>query len=47
VESLVALCRARLAPYKVPKRIEMIADLPRNSSGKTVKAELAKRLPAV
>jgi acyl-CoA synthetase (AMP-forming)/AMP-acid ligase II len=42
--SLEALCRARLAPYKVPKRIELIADLPRNSSGKTVKAELAKRL---
>ncbi|SFK50474.1 class I adenylate-forming enzyme family protein [Falsiroseomonas stagni] len=45
-ESLEALCRARLAPYKVPKRIELIADLPRNSSGKTVKAELAKRLTA-
>jgi acyl-CoA synthetase (AMP-forming)/AMP-acid ligase II len=44
-ESLVALCRARLAPYKVPKRIDLIADLPRNSSGKTVKAELAKLLP--
>ncbi len=43
--SLEALCRSRLAPYKVPKRIELIADLPRNSSGKTVKAELAKLLP--
>ena len=43
-ESLLALCRARLAPYKVPKAITLIADLPRNSSGKTVKPELVKRL---
>ena len=44
-ESLLALCRARLAPYKVPRAIHVIADLPRNSAGKTVKPELARRLP--
>jgi acyl-CoA synthetase (AMP-forming)/AMP-acid ligase II len=43
--SLLALCRARLAPYKVPREVMLIADLPRNSSGKTLKPELAKRLP--
>ena len=43
-ESLLALCRTRLASYKVPKAITLIADLPRNSSGKTVKPELVKRL---
>lgn len=35
-------CGERLAPYKVPKRIELVADLPRNSAGKL----LRDRLPA-
>jgi acyl-CoA synthetase (AMP-forming)/AMP-acid ligase II len=43
-EELIALCARRLAPYKVPRGVFAVADLPRNSAGKVVKAELAARL---
>jgi fatty-acyl-CoA synthase len=36
-DALRAHCRKRLAPYKVPKRIEFTATLPRNSMGKVQK----------
>lgn len=38
-------CRERIAPYKVPRGIFFVDDLPRNSIGKVVKPELAARLP--
>lgn len=38
-------CRASLAPYKVPRGIFFVDDLPKNSMGKVVKPELAARLP--
>ncbi len=41
---LLARCAARLATYKVPAGIFALPDLPRNSSGKVLKAELAARL---
>jgi acyl-CoA synthetase (AMP-forming)/AMP-acid ligase II len=44
---LIAACAARLAPYKVPRGVFMVEDLPKNSSGKVVKATLAARLPAL
>jgi fatty-acyl-CoA synthase len=34
----------RLARYKLPKRIELLADLPRTASGKVAKAELLDRI---
>jgi acyl-CoA synthetase (AMP-forming)/AMP-acid ligase II len=43
-EALIAWCRERLAPYKVPVHIVFIAALPRNSSGKVLKLELAALL---
>jgi acyl-CoA synthetase (AMP-forming)/AMP-acid ligase II len=43
-EALKAWCRERLAPYKVPKAFVQVGDLPRNSAGKVLKAELASRL---
>lgn len=39
-EQLIAHCVAHLAPYKVPSAIRMLAELPRNSAGKVLKAEL-------
>lgn len=36
--------RAQLAPYKVPAKIVFVASLPRNSSGKVIRAELPKLL---
>ncbi len=34
---LSAFCRARLAPYKVPRRFEFVAEFPRTSAGKIQK----------
>ncbi|WP_270935302.1 class I adenylate-forming enzyme family protein [Falsiroseomonas oryzae] len=42
---LLAACRARLAPYKLPRAVLLLPDLPRNSAGKVLKAELVARLP--
>ena len=39
-EELVAYCRERLANYKVPRGVVLVADLPRNAGGKVVKPEL-------
>ena len=38
---LTAFCRERLAPYKVPRRIEFVAEFPRTSAGKIQKHLLA------
>jgi len=43
-DALRALCAARLAPYKVPRAVIVTDDLPRNSSGKVLKADLVARL---
>ena len=46
-ESLLAHCRSRLAGYKVPKRIVVLAEaLPRTASGKLRRAELRERVAA-
>jgi malonyl-CoA/methylmalonyl-CoA synthetase len=37
-------CRARLAPYKVPRAFIVLAELPRNALGKVQKPELVRRL---
>ena len=39
-DALLAHCRERLAPYKVPARIVMTEALPKNSAGKVVKSEI-------
>ena len=42
---LLEFCRTRLAGFKVPKRISVVADLPRNEQGKLVRSELLIRSP--
>jgi long-chain acyl-CoA synthetase len=37
---LVAFCRTRLAPYKVPSEVEVVADIPRNAAGKVLRRTL-------
>jgi acyl-CoA synthetase (AMP-forming)/AMP-acid ligase II len=39
-----ALCKAKLAAYKIPKTVEIIASLPRTASGKIRRAELIERM---
>jgi acyl-coenzyme A synthetase/AMP-(fatty) acid ligase len=41
---LQAHCRQRLAPYKVPREIHIVADLPRNLSGKVDKRALVSQV---
>ena len=41
-DELVAWCRERLAGYKVPKTVDVVAELPRNPTGKILKRELRK-----
>ena len=43
-ELVAKTCRAELASYKVPKRIEVVDELPRNATGKVVKRELIASL---
>jgi fatty-acyl-CoA synthase len=40
-DELIAFCRERLARFKVPKRVQFVDALPRNSMGKVVRSELA------
>jgi acyl-coenzyme A synthetase/AMP-(fatty) acid ligase len=40
-EDLMAWCRERLTPYRVPVRIVFVDELPRNDVGKVVKHGLA------
>lgn len=42
-EELRSLCRAAIAPYKVPETIEFIGALPKNPTGKILKKELRAR----
>ncbi len=45
VAELRAHCAARLAPFKVPKRIELATRLPRGVTGKLLRRELAGSAP--
>ncbi|CAM3920890.1 Long-chain-fatty-acid--CoA ligase [Bordetella tumbae] len=44
-EALKRMCRATLAPYKIPREIFLLDELPRNSGGKIIKSELTAKLP--
>jgi acyl-CoA synthetase (AMP-forming)/AMP-acid ligase II len=39
-DAVVAYCREHLADYKVPRRVEIRDQLPRNATGKVVKTQL-------
>lgn len=39
-EDIIAFCAARLAGYKKPKRVELLAELPKNAAGKVLKRVL-------
>jgi long-chain acyl-CoA synthetase len=46
IERLLAHCRTRLAPYKVPKRLILTAELPKTPVGKILKRTLRDRFVA-
>src|SRR5438093_12159598 len=39
-EELVAFCRDRLASFKYPRQVSIIADLPKSATGKILKSRL-------
>jgi acyl-CoA synthetase (AMP-forming)/AMP-acid ligase II len=41
-EDLIAWCKERLAGYKCPRSVEIMAELPRNPTGKLLKKDLRK-----
>jgi acyl-CoA synthetase (AMP-forming)/AMP-acid ligase II len=43
-EELTAFCREHLAGYKVPRRVEVVSELPRNAMGKVQKFRIIERL---
>ncbi|HEY6560749.1 MAG TPA: AMP-binding protein [Polyangiaceae bacterium] len=43
-EGIRSQCKQRIAAYKVPKRVLLVEDFPRNPVGKVIKPELAKRI---
>ena len=45
--ALIAACREQLAPYKAPKRIVFVEELPRNAMGKVQKNLLRQRFGAL
>ena len=44
---IVAECKAKLADFKVPRQVFVVAEMPRSTLEKIHKAELRKRLPVV
>jgi acyl-coenzyme A synthetase/AMP-(fatty) acid ligase len=40
--TLIAFCKERMAPYKVPKTIHFVTDLPKTPQGKILRRELRK-----
>jgi acyl-CoA synthetase (AMP-forming)/AMP-acid ligase II len=47
LDALVAACRRQLADYKVPERVQVIDELPRNAMGKVVRTGLVDLFDAV
>jgi long-chain acyl-CoA synthetase len=43
-EELIDYCRARLADYKCPKIVRLVADVPKGPTGKVLKRELTRTL---
>jgi long-chain acyl-CoA synthetase len=41
-QELVEFCRGRLAPFKYPRQVVLLPQLPRSSSGKVLKSQLLR-----
>lgn len=41
-EDILSFCREHLAPYKVPRMVQFVRDLPKTSTGKIMRRELRK-----
>jgi fatty-acyl-CoA synthase len=45
-EEVIRWCKENMAPYKVPKRVIVVDELPRNPSGKVLKRDLRRKYSA-
>jgi acyl-coenzyme A synthetase/AMP-(fatty) acid ligase len=45
-EALLAHCRKQLSAYKVPHRVDFIAEIPRTGSGKIIRYRLRETIKA-
>ena len=45
-DALIAHARPHLAPFKLPKRVVFVDNLPRNTAGKLLKRELRRQYAA-
>ena len=43
-QEVITFCRQRLAPYKAPRQVRFVADLPRNAMCKVQKSDLRREL---
>jgi acyl-CoA synthetase (AMP-forming)/AMP-acid ligase II len=43
IDELIEFCRSRLASYKVPRRLELVADIGRAANGKVDQARWNQR----
>lgn len=43
-DELIAHCRSKVAKFKVPRVVRIVAELPKNAVGKIAKIELKKSL---
>ena len=43
-DEVIAWAREHIANYKVPRRVEVVSELPLNASGKVLKGELRARV---
>jgi long-chain acyl-CoA synthetase len=39
-QHILSFCRERLAAYKVPRKVQFVADLPKTSTGKVMRRQL-------
>jgi len=44
-ESILAHCQGKLAPFKTPKAVEFVDEIPRNPTGKILKRILREQFP--
>jgi acyl-CoA synthetase (AMP-forming)/AMP-acid ligase II len=42
LDDIVEHCRGRIGAYKIPRRIDVVAELPKSAMGKILKAELRR-----
>jgi long-chain acyl-CoA synthetase len=43
-EDIISFCKARMAAYKYPRKMEFVAEIPKTLTGKFLRRELRKKI---